>query len=280
MKIKKVTAVYFSPVANTKAVCKNIASVMARELSAKYSEHDFTLPASRKLTASFGPDELVVFGTPTYAGRVPNKVLPFVQTLFSGSDTPAVPIVTFGNRAYDSSLTELCAELEKNGFRTFAAGAIAGRHVFSDTLAAGRPDKADLEKIDDFARRAAGIVNAAAAAADLGPAVSITGHEEVKPYYTPLQLDGSPAKFLKAKPVTDIERCNGCGICVKVCPMGSIDPDDIALTPGICIKCQACIRKCPENARYFDDPSLLSHIAMLEKNYMRRAEPEFFFSGR
>ena len=45
---------------------------------------------------------------------------------------------------------------------------------------------------------------------------------------------------------------------------------------GICIKCQACIKKCPKKAKYFDDPAFLSHVAMLEQNYTRRAEPEMF----
>ncbi|MEW3584266.1 ferredoxin, partial [[Clostridium] symbiosum] len=41
-------------------------------------------------------------------------------------------------------------------------------------------------------------------------------------------------------------------------------------------KCQACVKKCPTNAKYFDDPAFLSHIAMLEQNYTRRAEAEIF----
>ena len=45
---------------------------------------------------------------------------------------------------------------------------------------------------------------------------------------------------------------------------------------GICIKCQACIKKCPTHAKYFDDPAFLSHVAMLEQNYTRRAETEVF----
>ena len=45
---------------------------------------------------------------------------------------------------------------------------------------------------------------------------------------------------------------------------------------GICIKCQACIKKCPKDAKYFDDAAFLSHVAMLEQNYTRRAEIEVF----
>jgi len=58
--------------------------------------------------------------------------------------------------------------------------------------------------------------------------------------------------------------------------MGSISREDPKEVPGICIKCQACVKKCPTNAKYFDDPAFLSHIAMLEQNYTRRAEAEIF----
>ena len=90
--------------------------------------------------------------------------------------------------------------------------------------------------------------------------------------------DGQPAKFLKAKPKTDLDKCTNCGICAKVCPMGSISKENCADIPGICIKCQACIVKCPEKAKYFDDEAFLSHVRMLEKNFTERREPEWFLS--
>ena len=98
----------------------------------------------------------------------------------------------------------------------------------------------------------------------------------VGPYYTPLGTDGKPAVFLKAKPVTDPEKCTGCGICATVCPMGSIPADAPDTCIGICIKCQACIKICPAGAKHFDNEAFLSHVAMLEQNYTRRSEAEYF----
>ena len=49
--------------------------------------------------------------------------------------------------------------------------------------------------------------------------------------------------------------------------MGSIDPSHPDIVSGICIKCHACVRRCPAQAKYFDDPALLSHIAMLQSSY-------------
>lgn len=275
MKISKVTAVFFSAVGHTKEVTETIARQIAQKLQIPLEEDDFTLPPARDHVRSFSPDTLVVFGTPTYAGRVPNKVLPFVQDLFKGQNTPAISVVTFGNRNFDSSLTELTQELCGNGFRVFAAGAFVCQHVFSHKLAAGRPDEADIEAMKQFARDALNKLNAAANTEDLSLPLIRNG-EPVKPYYTPRCLDGRPAKFLPTKPRLHEELCNNCGICVRVCPMGSVAPDNVALVRGICIKCHACIYKCPAEAKYFDNEDLRSHIAMLEKNFMERKDPETF----
>ena len=44
----------------------------------------------------------------------------------------------------------------------------------------------------------------------------------------------------------------------------------------LCIKCHSCVRNCPMGAKYFDDPAFLSHRAMLERDYTRRAEDKIF----
>lgn len=277
---QKVVAVYFSPVENTAKVVKAIAEMIAERFSVDsdipVEEIDFTLPDAREKTYHFGPEELVVFGTPTYAGRVPNKILPFVQELFSAENTPAVAAVTFGNRNFDSSLTELTEELTKNGFKVFAAGAFACHHVFSDKIAVGRPDEEDMKELEVFVEGVADKLGKAADAQALTVPVIRDG-APVAPYYTPLKADGEPAVFLKAKPVTDPALCVQCGACATRCPLASIDPADYTQTPGICIKCQACIIHCPTGARSFDDEAFLSHVAYLEEHFTRRADNEAFF---
>ena len=144
--IQSVAAVYFRATDTTKTVVSRIAQRTADLLDVPVRTVDFTLPGARKTVTAFAENELVIFGVPVYAGRIPNLLLPFVQSGFSGENTPAVPVVLYGNRNYDDALIELRDVLESNGFRTVAAGAFIGEHSFSYTLAAGRPDAADLSR--------------------------------------------------------------------------------------------------------------------------------------
>ena len=181
--------------------------------------------------------------------------------------------MTFGNRSYDNGLKELQVELEGHGFRVVAGAGVPTEHVFSAKLAPGRPNGDDLAGLAAFGRQVAGKV-AALAEAPAQP-VEVWG-EFPAPYYTPKGTDGKPAVFLKAKPKTDPAKCNGCGVCAAVCPMGSVSAEDPSQVNGICIKCQACVKKCPTGAKYFDDAAFLSHVAMLEQNFTRPTQAEFF----
>ena len=269
MEIKTVYAVYFSATGRTRKVVTTLANAIAQTLELPLETVDFTLPAAREETYAFTDKDLVIFGTPTYAGKVPNKLLPFVQTGFAGNGALAVPVVTFGNRSFDNSLAELCASLENVGFHTIAAGAFACQHAFSDTLAAGRPDREDMTVLAQLG---------AAVVTKLGKMIE-EGMPGVKVVYTrktDKALDGEPKNFLKAKPQTDRSKCTGCGVCAALCPMGSISREDPAEVTGVCIKCHACVRNCPTGAKYFDDEAFLSHKAMLERDYTRRAEDKLF----
>ena len=59
--------------------------------------------------------------------------------------------------------------------------------------------------------------------------------------------------------------------------MGSIDYEDVSKLNGICIKCGACIKNCPTEAKYYDDKDYLRHKHELEVDFASRREPETFF---
>ena len=268
----RIRAVFFSATGTTEKICKTIAEELATALSLPLEVTDFTLPAGREVPPVFTPSELVFFGTPVYAGRVPNVLLPYIRSL-EGRGAAAVPIVLFGNRNFDDALIELRDLLEADGFRTVAAVAFVGEHAFSRILAAGRPDAEDMAKARDFAAALAARLRTAG---ELPHPITVEGCEPIRPYYTPRDRQGNPVNILKVKPKVDPVKCDRCGICARVCPMGSVDPEDVTQYKGICIKCGACEKKCPKGARYFDDPGYVYHRTELEEGYRRRAEVKVF----
>lgn len=272
MKIKEVKAIYFSPTGTTQKVVRTVSAELAKSLGAAFGEYDFTLPGMRLGFADVSSDSLAVFGVPTYAGRVPNVLLKYLETV-SGKGSLAVAAVTFGNRNFDNSLIELRDILENTGFHTIGALAASCEHSFSYSLGAGRPDSLDLAELRGFAgklaRKVTGLCTVPEPVRVPGTPDSYGG------YYKPQDRQGSHIDIRKVVPKVS-EKCICCGTCAAVCPMGSISPDDVRLMQGICIKCGACVKKCPAAARYFDDAGYLYHKTELEEMYERRACNSFF----
>lgn len=274
MQIKKVWAVYFSATGTTKKIVTAVAGEAAEKLGAAYGEYDFTLPGARTEALKFGGDDLVIFGTPVYAGRVPNVLLKYLDTL-EGNGAAAVPVVLYGNRNYDDGLIELRDILEKHGFHTAAAAAFIGEHSFSYILAEGRPDEADMETAKGFAGKTADKIKNTSDLHNLGPIIVEGVPDPYRGYYQPRDRKGNPVDIRKVKPLTKVD-CDNCLVCADVCPMGSISREDVREFTGICIKCGACIKKCPVHAKYYEDEGFLYHRRELEEGLTRRAEPELF----
>lgn len=276
MKINTVWAAYFSATDTTKTVVTQIAKELARHTGRPLETFDFTLPQTRKTPKAFGPGDLVVFGTPVYAGRVPNLLIKYVASV-QGNGALAVPVVCYGNRHYDDALMELRNTLRDGGFHPVAGAAFSCQHAFSPSQNAGRPDISDLTIAAGFAydvfQKVEGLTDPAATVP-----VAVPGNDPVGPYYTPRDRHGEPIKdFLKAKPKTDPDKCVKCGLCARLCPMGSIDPNDVSNVVGKCIKCCACVKKCPKGAKYFDHEGYLYHQHELEDQYAGRRAPSKIF---
>ena len=67
--------------------------------------------------------------------------------------------------------------------------------------------------------------------------------------------------------IVKLEKCDGCGSCVEVCPTESItviagkahvDPED-------CIDCEACIDACPHEAIAIVDEEQVQHQGLGQK---------------
>jgi len=274
MKKYHIHAMYFSGTRTTEKIITAISKKLSSLIGTDMNVINITQPSVRTSPLSFTSDDLVLFGTPVYAGRIPNILLKYIKTII-GNGAVAVPIVLYGNRNYDDALIELRSLLEDDGFHTIAAAAFVGEHSFSSVLAAGRPDADDMKLADTFADRIYEKLNSTPEPSLLPP-VEVKGVIPVRPYYQPHDRNGNAIDIRKVLPKISSD-CNCCGRCADICPMGSISHENIHEYTGICIKCCACVKLCPQHARYFDDPGFLYHKEELEYMFSRRAEVELFY---
>ena len=153
MNITRICTLYFSATGTTARVVNLLAETMAKQMNIPLANFSFTGASDREKDYSFTENDVAIIGAPTYAGKLPNKILPDFRDKLHGNGAFGIAVVTFGNRAYDHSLAELCSVMAENGFRTVAAGAFVGQHAFTDKFAAGRPNWSDQAEIKDFAKR-------------------------------------------------------------------------------------------------------------------------------
>lgn len=264
-----INALYFSATKTTEKIVKKLAYELANNFKSEVNFIDFTLAKNRKEPATFEKNNLVIVGLPVYAGRVPNVLLSYLNSVKSNGAL-AIAIVVYGNRNYDDALIELKDILETNNFNVIAAGAFIGEHSFSNILAKGRPDNNDMAKVSDFAM----CIYEKICANDY-KTFEVPEHKPYRPYYKPKDAQGNFVDIRKVTPKTN-STCTNCKLCVEVCPMDSIDYSDVSRFKGICIKCGACIKKCPVQAKYYDDENYLRHKCELEVECFIRMEPEVF----
>ena len=270
--LKRVNAVYFSGTGTTERTVRKVAEKAAAKLCIEYEEWDFTPLFAREKPLKFGEGDLVILGMPVIAGRVPNLMLKYLGQM-DCNGAIACAVVLFGNRNFDDALIELRDILADHGAKVIGAGAFVGEHSFSTELGKGRPDKDDMALAEKLADGIAEKIKNG----DTERLVEVTGTAKpYRGYYQPQDRHGAPIDIRKVKPKTDMTKCDRCGICIELCPLGSIDKEDPSVINGICMKCCACTKKCPKGAKYFDDPGFIYHKEELEDVYKRRAKSEIF----
>lgn len=258
--MKKVTTVYFSPTGGS----KKYVNLIAEKLDASFAQLDLTKPEVREKEYHFGPDDLVIFGAPVYAGRLP-MIEGGIFDRIKGDHTLAVFTASYGNREFDDALLEMQDLCEGNGFKGIAAAGWIAPHTFSDKIAAGRPDEKDLKLVDEFAAQVKGLVEK-----EEDDKLEIPGN---RPY--------KEAKPMPLAPEADAN-CTGCGLCAEVCPTGAIQMESITMAdPAKCIACLACVKSCPQDARIVTSPALTAIREKLESMLVTvRKEPQMFFAEK
>ena len=239
MEISSVKVVAFSGAGTTLAAAER----MGKALELPFELYDITPQGSAvpSLTAS----ELAVFAVPAFGGRVPAPALERIAAC-TGDETPAVLMVTYGNRAVDDTFLELADTVSEHGFVPVAGVAVVAHHSLMTNVAVGRPNEDDFKLIDSVARDVVDRLASTPSVRDVELS-EIPGSRPYTPY------GGVPFKAQ-----ADEDLCIACGACAAQCPVGAIDPDNPCKTNAdACISCTRCIAVCPVQARSLSGGEML-----------------------
>lgn len=253
----KMNQIYFSPTGSTQKVVQLLAEVWKEE------QHSIDISISKKdyTGYSFEKDELCIIGVPSFGGRVPAIALSRLKQM-KAMGTPAILVVTFGNRDYDDTLLELKDAVMESGFHVVAAIAAVTQHSIMPKFGEGRPDSSDQKEVVDFAQK---VKEALENGTDL-PEVAVKGNHPYREY------NGLPFK-----PSSD-KKCNNCGLCASSCPVDAIPADNPSkIEKDLCITCMRCVTICPQHARKLNPLMLFAAEQKMQKACSARKSNSFFF---
>ena len=266
MEVKKVKLIYFSPTGTTQKVLESIAKGVTAE---DVMHINLTLPEGSQQAIPDFSDELVIIGAPVYGGRLPVDAVDRFKRL-KASKALAVLIVLYGNREFEDALLELKNLAIALGFHPIAGGAFIGEHSFASEdipIANGRPDDKDLQRAMDFGAKIKSIIK------ELG--VHGAQMDLEIPGKFPYEAGG--ARPMTVSPVTIPDICTVCGTCADGCPTAAISINgSVATKVERCIRCCACIKSCPEEARVMENSQWKDIAIWLNENCSVRKEPQLF----
>lgn len=258
MNFKQITSIYFSPTESTRQVVELIADqVRGSRMSLDLTD------AAKRPDYNFTENEAVIVGVPVYGGRVPQTAVERFRKLH-GRQTPAVLVVTYGNRAYEDALVELRDVLTEQGFHMVAAAAVVTEHNIVHSIAAGRPDQADKAALVTFGQQVKERLGTMPSTYHT-ETVAVKGNVPYRAYSTiPFKIKVSGS-------------CSQCGLCIRKCPVQAISRTDPGVTDHErCISCMRCVKLCPTKGRRISPLILFVAGKKLKKVCRSRKEPEFF----
>ncbi|MCF0226538.1 MAG: 4Fe-4S binding protein [Methanobrevibacter sp.] len=258
MLFEKISKIYFSPSNTTKKVTDKIAE----NFEGTYEIYDLLNYAKDGEPREFGDEDIVIVGMPVFAGRIPDIARQKLEKFKTKSKTPAIAFVNIGNANTGDSLLELTDILKNNGFNIVGAAVFVSQHSIFNSVAKGRPDEKDLEKIKEFSEKCKANIESGEKYN-----IKVPGNKPYKEY-----------TVVPFKAGCDEMHCIFCYDCVSACPQGAIPNEDpVETDTEKCDGCTACIYICPENARSFINEGFEKAEADFAERFSKRKEPEFYF---
>ncbi len=245
--IRRGLVVWYSQTGNTRRTGLAIAAAWRKSgLEVNYGDY-------REINSeSIDKYDIIAVGTPVYYYEVPENFRKWINGINRIDGIPVAAFVTFGGDGGNqhNTVCELAGLMkEKGGIPAGTAGfscmlswSLTWPFVSTEHLLkySSRPDAGTFSAAEKFA----------------GDVLSKAEHGEtselLKKFDIRNMIKGSPSvgftKLLITGHRVNREKCTGCGICRRACPVNAINPEKGIADTGRCIACLGCINNCPVSA--------------------------------
>ena len=240
MKCEKMVGIYFSGTGNSRYAAELFCREYDKDAIAYTIEDDDVLMAVNSA-------DVIVFSYPVQFSTVPKIVRDFViDNSELWRNKKVFVIATMGLFSGDGAgnLGRL--------MKRFGAEVIGGLHLkMPDSIADEKALKRPLNKNKELVKQAEQKIKESVrqlkdghpTQEGLGPMYRLAGLFGQRLYF------GHKTKKYSSKLKINSDKCVGCGLCVKLCPMNNISLAEGKAVPAAqCTMCYRCINKCPKQA--------------------------------
>ena len=222
--------IYFSGTGNSLAIAQQIASATG--------EH--VMPLTEAVRKNLTGERRIGLVYPSYDFNAPPAVRNLVPRLKLDKQAYVFIVIPCGAQAGNSIWT-VRRMLREKGIETSYSHKI--RVPDNSAIVFGRNPNEQVWKFARFAKRLKTIT------AD----VQAERHAHHFAWFSPLAwvmgTERMQAWMIRTfRPAVNEEKCTGCGICARVCPMRNIGVDEKAGIGPHCTACLACLHACPHQA--------------------------------
>mgnify|MGYP000867471555 CR=1 FL=1 len=272
---RKVLIVYYSQTGHTQRYARLIRCLLKGK-NITVDEREFQETDQRILPTY----DLVFVGTPVFYYDTPSNVVEWLEKIPSIQGTPVAAFVSFGGpegNQHNASCHILKIMTNRGGvpvgrdaFRSVpsyptprwdSANQRSGQHL---------PDAATFDQVRRFVLNTLGRISR-------GETISIGYDVALRGVLRMLPLVWMNKKVIN-KHTVDVQKCIGCGTCVRTCPTKAIDPFQPIVCRDKCLACFGCLNNCPADAvvmEYRGEP-LYGFKEYLRRNNITIMEPPEF----